>query len=41
MRLWVAVLFFFGQPFWEAKPPERWSDREIEAIRTDSRGRYP
>jgi len=36
MRLWVAVLFFFRQPFWEAKPPERWSDREIEAIRTDS-----
>jgi len=35
MRL-LLVLFFLGQPFWEAKPPERWSDREIEAIRNDS-----
>jgi hypothetical protein len=33
---WVLVLFFLGGPFWEAKPPERWSDREIEAIRSDS-----
>lgn len=36
MRLLVAVLFFLGQPFWEAKPPERWSDREIDALRHDS-----
>jgi hypothetical protein len=36
MRLLVAVLFFLGQPFWEAKPPERWSDREIDAILHDS-----
>jgi hypothetical protein len=35
MRL-LLVLFFLGRPFWEAKPPERWSDREIEAIRNDS-----
>ena len=35
MRL-LLVLFFLGHPFWETKPPERWSDREIEAIRTDS-----
>jgi hypothetical protein len=36
MRLFLAVLFFLGQPFWEAKPPERWSNREIEAMRLDS-----
>jgi hypothetical protein len=36
MRLLLAVLFFLGQPFWEAKPPERWSDREIDALRHDS-----
>ena len=33
--LWPLV-FFLAQPFWEAKPPERWSDAEIEAIRHDS-----
>jgi hypothetical protein len=33
---WLLVLFFLGRPFWEAKPPEHWSDREIEAIRNDS-----
>jgi hypothetical protein len=36
MRLLVAVLFFLGQPFWESKPPERWTDREIEAVLRDS-----
>jgi len=36
MRLLLAVLFFLGQPFWESKPPERWSDREIDAVRHDS-----
>jgi hypothetical protein len=36
MRLLLAVLFFLGQPFWETKPPERWSDREIDALRHDS-----
>jgi hypothetical protein len=36
MRLLLAVLFFLGQPFWEAKPPERWSDREIDAMLHDS-----
>lgn len=36
MRLLVALLFFLGPPFWEARPPERWTDREIEAIRHDS-----
>jgi hypothetical protein len=36
MRLLLALLFFLGPPFWEAKPPERWTDREIDAIRHDS-----
>jgi hypothetical protein len=36
MRMLVAVLFFLGQPFWESKPPERWSDREIDAMLHDS-----
>jgi len=36
MRLLLAVLFFLGPPFWETKPPERWTDREIDAVRHDS-----
>jgi len=32
----VPLLFFFGQPFWEAKPPEKWTDAEIATIRTNS-----
>ena len=33
MHAWLALLFFLAQPFWEAKPPEQWSDREIEEMR--------
>jgi hypothetical protein len=36
MHAWLGLLFFLVQPFWEAKPPERWSDREIEIMRTAS-----
>lgn len=36
MRLLLAVLFFLGQPFWETKPPERWTGREIDAMLHDS-----
>ena len=37
MRVAIAALFFFlAQPFWEAKPPERWTAQEIEEIRHDS-----
>jgi hypothetical protein len=36
MRLLLAVLFFLAPPFWETKPPERWSDREIDTVRHDS-----
>ena len=32
----LPLLFFLAQPFWEAKPPEHWSDAEIETIRHDS-----
>ena len=32
----MALLFFLSQPFWEAKPPERWTDQEIEAVRSAS-----
>jgi len=28
----VALLFFLSQPFWETKPPEQWTDREIETV---------
>jgi hypothetical protein len=36
MRLLLVALFFLGQPFWETKPPERWSDREIDTVLHDS-----
>lgn len=36
MRVLLAALFFLGQPFWETKPPERWTDRQIESLRHDS-----
>jgi hypothetical protein len=36
MRLFLATLFFLAQPFWETKPPERWSDREIDGLLHDS-----
>ena len=37
MRVAIAALFFFlAQPFWEAKPPERWTAKEIEEMRHDS-----
>jgi hypothetical protein len=32
MRALLPLLFFLAQPFWEAKPPEKWSDREIEFL---------
>lgn len=32
----MALLFFFGQPFWEAKPPEKWSNREISFMLQNS-----
>jgi hypothetical protein len=32
----AALLFFLGQPYWEAKPPEKWTDAEIAAMRSAS-----
>lgn len=32
----VALLFFLAQPFWEVKPPEQWTDQEIETVRRAS-----
>jgi len=36
MRSLPVVLFLLVQPFWEARPPEKWSDAEIEAMRRSS-----
>ena len=36
MRPLLPLLLFLGQPFWEAKPPERWTDAEIDTIRYHS-----
>ena len=36
MHALLPVLFFLAQPFWEAKPPEKWSGLEIEILRTNS-----
>jgi hypothetical protein len=32
----APLLFFFAQPFWEAKPPEKWTDVEIASVRNNS-----
>ena len=29
----LLLLFFLARPFWETKPPERWTDAEIDAMR--------
>jgi hypothetical protein len=36
LHLFGAFLFFFAQPFWEAKPPEKWTDAEIASLRNTS-----
>ena len=36
LHLVAPLLLFFAQPFWEAKPPEKWSDAEITAVRRNS-----
>jgi hypothetical protein len=33
MRALLPLLLFLARPFWETKPPERWTDREIETVR--------
>ena len=42
----LFLLLFASQPFWEAKPPERWTDDEIDTVRhaspwTQTAGRDP
>jgi hypothetical protein len=32
----VPLLFLLAQPFWEAKPPEKWTDAEIASLRSNS-----
>jgi hypothetical protein len=32
MHFLLPLLFFFAQPFWESKLPDKWSDREIDQI---------
>jgi hypothetical protein len=36
LRTLVPLLFFLAQPFWEAKPPEKWADAEIAYLRNTS-----
>jgi hypothetical protein len=36
MHALLPLLFFLAPPFWEARPPEQWSDAEIQEIRTRS-----
>jgi hypothetical protein len=36
LHLLAPLLFFFAQPYWEARPPEKWSDAEITSMRTNS-----
>jgi hypothetical protein len=35
-HLVIPLLFFLSQPFWEAKPPEKWTDADIAAMLRDS-----
>jgi hypothetical protein len=34
--LLLPLFFFLAQPFWETKPPEAWTDAQVQAVRTDS-----
>src|SRR5947207_2201223 len=36
MRALLPLFFFLAQPFWESRPPEQWTDAEIDRIRTNS-----
>ena len=36
MRALIALLFFFGQPFWELKPPEKWTEIELGLLLSNS-----
>jgi hypothetical protein len=32
----LPLLFFLAQPFWETKPPEKWTSLEIDSLLTNS-----
>ena len=36
MHALLPMFLFLAQPFWEARPPEQWTDAEIQQIRTNS-----
>jgi hypothetical protein len=36
MHTLLPLFFFLAQPFWETKPPEAWTDAQIQTLRTDS-----
>jgi hypothetical protein len=36
MHALVPLFFLLAQPFWETKPPEAWTDAEIQIILTES-----
>jgi hypothetical protein len=36
MHALLPLFFFLAQPFWETKPPEAWTDAEIQTVRTES-----
>lgn len=36
MHAFLPLFFLLAQPFWETKPPEAWTDAEIQTVRTDS-----
>src|SRR5262245_66687411 len=36
MHALLPLLFFLAPPFWDVRPPEQWSDAEIQEIRTRS-----
>ena len=36
MRALLPLLFFLAQPFWETKPPEKWTGLEIDTLLTNS-----
>ena len=36
MHALLPLLFFLAQPFWETRPPEKWTSLEIDSILTNS-----
>jgi hypothetical protein len=36
MHVLLPLFFLFAQPFWETKPPEKWSNQEISILRNNS-----